>query len=132
PRTSPARTGGVAMPPSCSSSSTARQPPRLIPEPADMPVTGSARDAATVPEILFICVHNAGRSIAAAVLTEHYAKGRVRVRSAGSEPGSEVNPAVAQVLRERGLDPDRHFPKPLTDAAARTADVIVSMGCGDA
>ena len=64
-----------------------------------MPVTGSARDAATVPEILFVCVHNAGRSIAAAVLTEHYAKGRVRVRSAGSEPGSEVNPAVAQVLR---------------------------------
>ena len=81
-----------------------------------------------MPEILFICVHNAGRSMAAAVLTEHYAKGRVR----GSEPGSEVNPAVAQVLRERGLDPDRHFPKPLTDAAARTADVIVSMGCGDA
>jgi len=97
-----------------------------------MPVTGSARDAATVPEILFVCVRNAGRSIAAAVLTEHYAKGRVRARSAGSEPGSEVTPAVAQVLRDRALDPDRHFPQPLTDAAARAADVIVSMGCGDA
>jgi protein-tyrosine-phosphatase len=77
-------------------------------------------------------VHNAGRSIAAAVLTEHHGGGRVRVRSAGSAPGSEVNPAVAAVLRERGLDPDRQFPKPLTDQAARDADVIVTMGCGDA
>jgi arsenate reductase len=84
------------------------------------------------PEVLYVCVHNAGRSIAAAVLTEHHGQGRVRVRSAGSSPGSEVNPAVAAVLRERGLDPDRQFPKPLTDAAAREADVIVTMGCGDA
>ena len=73
-----------------------------------------------------------GRSVAAAVLTDHYAQGRVHVRSAGSEPGTEVNPAVAEVLRERGLDPDQQFPKPLTDEAARAADVIVTMGCGDA
>jgi arsenate reductase len=85
-----------------------------------------------VPEILYLCVHNAGRSIAAAVLTEHYAQGRARVRSAGSAPGRAVNPAVAAVLRERGLDPDQQFPKPLTDEAARSADVIVTMGCGDA
>ena len=85
-----------------------------------------------VPQILFICVHNAGRSIAAAVLTDHYGQGRVNVRSAGSAPGVEVNPAVATVLRERGLDPDQQFPKPLTDEAARDADVIVTMGCGDA
>ena len=85
-----------------------------------------------VPEVLYVCIHNAGRSVAAAVLTEHYGRGRVRVRSAGSEPGSEVNPVVAQVLRERGLDPDQQFPKPLTDEAARAADVIVTMGCGDA
>ena len=85
-----------------------------------------------VPEILYVCVHNSGRSIAAAVLTEHYGGGRVHVRSAGSAPGSEVNPAVATVLRERGLDPDHQFPKPLTDEAARDADVIVTMGCGDA
>jgi arsenate reductase len=85
-----------------------------------------------VPEVLYVCIHNAGRSVAAAVLTEHYAQGRVRVRSAGSEPGSEVNPVVAQVLRERGLDPDQQFPKPLTDEAARAADVIITMGCGDA
>jgi protein-tyrosine-phosphatase len=84
-----------------------------------------------VPEVLYVCIHNAGRSVAAAVLTEHYAQGRVRVRSAGSRPGSEVNPVVAEVLRERGLDPDRQFPKPLTDEAARAADVIVTMGCGD-
>jgi len=86
----------------------------------------------SVPEVLYVCTHNAGRSVAAAVLTDHYAQGRVHVRSAGSEPGTEVNPAVAEVLRERGLDPDQQFPKPLTDEAARAADVIVTMGCGDA
>jgi protein-tyrosine-phosphatase len=85
----------------------------------------------SVPEVLYVCIHNAGRSVAAAVLTEHYAGGRVRVRSAGSQPGSQVNPVVAEVLRERGLDPDQQFPKPLTDEAARAADVIVTMGCGD-
>jgi protein-tyrosine-phosphatase len=77
----------------------------------------------TLPEILYVCIHNAGRSVAAAVLTNHYGAGRVRVRSAGSAPGTEINPAVAAVLRERGLDPDREFPK--------EADVIVTMGCGD-
>ena len=84
------------------------------------------------PEVLYVCTHNAGRSVAAAVLTEHYAQGRVQVRSAGSDPGSGINPAVAAVLRERGLDPDQQFPKPLTDEAARAADVIITMGCGDA
>jgi arsenate reductase (thioredoxin) len=84
-----------------------------------------------IPAVLYVCIHNAGRSVAAAVLTEHYANGRVHVRSAGSQPGSEINPVVAAVLRERGLDPDRQFPKPLTDEAARAADVIVTMGCGD-
>jgi protein-tyrosine-phosphatase len=84
------------------------------------------------PEILYVCIHNSGRSVAAAVLTDHFAQGRVHVRSAGSEPGSEINPVVAEVLRERGLDPDQEFPKPLTDEAARAADVIITMGCGDA
>ena len=86
----------------------------------------------TMPEILYVCIHNSGRSVAAAVLTDHYARGRVHVRSAGSQPGSAINGAVAQVLRERGLDPDNEFPKPLTDEAARAADVIITMGCGDA
>jgi arsenate reductase (thioredoxin) len=85
----------------------------------------------STPEVLYVCIHNAGRSVAAAVLTEHYAQGRAQVRSAGSDPGTTINPAVAAVLRERGLDPDREFPKPLTDEVARTADVIITMGCGD-
>lgn len=85
-----------------------------------------------VPEILVVCTHNAGRSVAARVLLDHYGKDRVVVRSAGSAPGDAINPAVAQVLTERGLDVSREFPKPLTDEAARSADVIITMGCGDA
>jgi arsenate reductase len=84
-----------------------------------------------VPVVLFLCIHNSGRSLAAKVLLEHYARGRVEVRSAGSEPGDQLNPSVVAVLRERGLDPSREFPKPLTDDAARAADVVVTMGCGD-
>ena len=83
------------------------------------------------PVVLFLCVHNAGRSLAAKVLLDHYAKGRVDVRSAGSEPGDGLNPAVVAVLIERGLDPAKEFPKLLTDETAREADVIVTMGCGD-
>ena len=83
------------------------------------------------PVVLFLCVHNAGRSLAARVLLDHYAQGRVDVRSAGSEPADQLNPSVLAILRERGLDPAQEFPKPLTDEAARAADVIVTMGCGD-
>jgi len=84
------------------------------------------------PVVLFLCVHNAGRSLAARVLLDHYARGRIDVRSAGSEPASQLNPSVLAVLAERGLDASREFPKPLTDEAAREADVVVTMGCGDA
>jgi len=84
------------------------------------------------PIVLFLCTHNAGRSAAARVLLDHYAKGRVEVLSAGSEPGDQINPAVVQILTERGLDATREFPKPITDEIARAADVIVTMGCGDA
>lgn len=83
------------------------------------------------PVVLFVCIHNAGRSLAAKVLLDHYAAGRVDVRSAGSEPASELNPSVVAVLEERGLDASREFPKPLTDTDARSADVVVTMGCGD-
>jgi protein-tyrosine-phosphatase len=83
------------------------------------------------PIVLFLCVHNAGRSLAARVLLEHYAQGRVRVESAGSEPGHALNPSVVALLTERGLDVSREFPKPLTDTLGRQADVIVTMGCGD-
>ena len=84
------------------------------------------------PEVLFVCVHNAGRSQAAAALLAHHAQGRVRVRSAGSAPGDSINPGVRAVLAERGLDISREVPKRLTDEAAGEADVIVTMGCGDA
>ena len=84
------------------------------------------------PVVLFVCTHNAGRSVAGRVLLDHYAKGRIEVRSAGSEPASELNPSIIAVLRERGLDPSREIPKQLTDESARDADVVVTMGCGDA
>jgi protein-tyrosine-phosphatase len=83
------------------------------------------------PVVLFLCTHNAGRSLAARVLLDHYAQGRVDVHSAGSEPADQLNPSVLAILRERGLDPTREFPKPLTDETAQVADVIVTMGCGD-
>jgi arsenate reductase (thioredoxin) len=84
------------------------------------------------PIVLFLCTHNAGRSVAARALLDHYAGGRVEVLSAGSAPADQINPAVVEVLRERGLDTSKEFPKPITDGAARAADVIVTMGCGDA
>jgi arsenate reductase len=83
------------------------------------------------PVVLFLCTHNAGRSLAASVLLDKYSEGRVRVESAGSEPGDELNPSVVAVLRERGLDPSKEFPKSITDETAQIADVIVTMGCGD-
>ena len=85
-----------------------------------------------VPEVLFVCVHNAGRSQMAAALLDHYAEGRVRVHSAGSAPAEEINPAVLRVMAELGLDLSAEKPKRLTDESAREADVIVTMGCGDA
>ena len=84
------------------------------------------------PVVLFLCVHNAGRSVAGRVLLDHYAAGRIEVLSGGSDPGAELNPSVVAVLAERGLDAGAEFPKPVSDEAARAADVIVTMGCGDA
>ena len=83
------------------------------------------------PVVLFACVHNSGRSVAAKVLTEHYATGRVQVRSAGSEPGAGINPAVAQVLAERGLSTAAEVPKLLDFATVEAADVVITMGCGE-
>ena len=82
--------------------------------------------------VLFVCVHNAGRSQMAAALLAHRGGERVRVRSAGSEPADDVNPAVVVVMRELGLDLAGETPKPLADEAVREADVVVTMGCGDA
>lgn len=88
--------------------------------------------ASPVPEILFVCEQNAGRSQMAAVLTNHLAQGRVHVRSAGSSPIAELNPSVVAVMAELGLDMSQEFPKPLTDDVVQAADVVITMGCGDA
>ena len=86
----------------------------------------------SVPEVLFVCVENAGRSQMAAALLEHRAAGRVRVRSAGSRPAERVNPAVVEAMKEIGLDLSHESPKQLADEAVRSADAVVTMGCGDA
>ncbi|HUD79587.1 MAG TPA: arsenate reductase ArsC [Streptosporangiaceae bacterium] len=83
-------------------------------------------------EVLFVCTHNAGRSQMAAALLSHEAAGRVRVTSAGSQPASQLNPAVVQAMAEIGLDIAREFPKRLTSDQVQAADVVITMGCGDA
>lgn len=85
-----------------------------------------------VPEVLFVCVHNAGRSQMAAALLDHYGQGRVIVRSAGSAPGDTINPAVVEVMTEIGIDISRKYPTPLTTDVVQTSDVVITMGCGDA
>ena len=85
-----------------------------------------------VAEVLFVCVHNAGRSQMAAALLDHHAQGKVVVRSAGSAPGDTINPAVVQVMAELGLDLSKRFPQPLTTEAVEASDVVITMGCGDA
>jgi len=82
--------------------------------------------------VLFVCVHNAGRSQMASALLDRRSGGRIDVRSAGSAPADELNPVVVAVMAELGLDLSREFPKPLTDSAVRGADVVITMGCGDA
>ena len=82
--------------------------------------------------MLFVCVHNAGRSQMAAALLDHHANGRVVVRSAGSDPADRLNPAVVAAMAEVGIDLSREFPKPLTDQSVRAADAVITMGCGDA
>jgi len=88
--------------------------------------------AKDVPEVLFVCVQNAGRSQMAAGLMSYRAAGKVHVRSAGSDPAEEINPAVVEAMAELGVDLDEEFPKPLTDEVVRAADAVITMGCGDA
>ena len=82
--------------------------------------------------MLFVCTHNAGRSQMAAGLVKLRSQGRIHVRSAGSTPGEEINPAAVEAMTELGVDMSEEFPKPITDEAVRAADVVVTMGCGDA
>ncbi|MEU1036261.1 arsenate reductase ArsC [Streptomyces mirabilis] len=85
-----------------------------------------------LPRVLFVCSHNAGRSQMAAALLAHRAEGHVVVSSAGTHPGAAVEPVVAQVLTEAGVDLSDAFPKPLTDEVVQAADIVITMGCGDA
>jgi protein-tyrosine-phosphatase len=89
-------------------------------------------DAPDVPEVLFVCVHNAGRSQMAAALLAHHAQGRVRVRSAGSAPADQVNPAVVEVMDELGIDVSQEVPTKLLTEDVAASDVVITMGCGDA
>src|SRR4051794_4594991 len=101
----------------------AASPPRLSP---------ATEVAEHLPEILFVCVHNAGRSQMAAALLERKAGERVRVISAGSEPADRLNPAVVEAMNEIGIDISAERPKRLEDGMVREADVVITMGCGDA
>jgi protein-tyrosine-phosphatase len=85
----------------------------------------------STPEVLFVCIHNAGRSQMAAALLDHQAAGKVRVTSAGSQPASQLNPAMVAAMAEIGLDISREYPKPLTTSQVQAADVVITMGCGD-
>ncbi|UPT43244.1 MULTISPECIES: arsenate reductase ArsC [Streptomyces] len=85
-----------------------------------------------VPEVLFVCTENAGRSQLAAALLRHRLQGAVHVLSAGSDPGVEIAPVVRRLLSEVGLDSGEEFPKPLTPEVVTSADVVVTLGCGDA
>jgi arsenate reductase (thioredoxin) len=85
-----------------------------------------------VPEVLFVCVQNAGRSQIAAGLLDKLGAGRVHVRSAGSDPADRINPNVVRAMAEVGVDISKEFPKPMTDEVVRDADAVVTMGCGDA
>jgi arsenate reductase (thioredoxin) len=84
------------------------------------------------PEVLFVCVQNAGRSQMAAGLLRLRSRGRIQVRSAGSDPGEQINPNAVTALEEVGVDMSEAYPKPLTDEVVRAADVVITMGCGDA
>ena len=83
------------------------------------------------PSVLFVCVHNAGRSQMAAAFLSQLSRGAVEVRSAGSEPADQVNPAAVEAMAEVGIDIAAERPKILTDQAVRTSDVVITMGCGD-
>jgi protein-tyrosine-phosphatase len=110
--------------------------PILVARHAKEQLTAAAqaegRIAKATPELLFVCVQNAGRSQMAAALAEHLSAHRVHVRSAGSAPADQINPLVVEVLAERGIALTTAYPKPLSDNVIGAADVIITMGCGDA
>ncbi|MBE0011499.1 MULTISPECIES: arsenate reductase ArsC [unclassified Arthrobacter] len=88
-------------------------------------------DSPTKPSVLFVCVHNAGRSQMAAAFLTTLSEGRIEVRSAGSQPAESINPSAVEAMRELGIDMSAEIPKVLTDDAVKDSDVVVTMGCGD-
>lgn len=99
-----------------------------------MPVATDDADAPVAPrtpQVVFACVRNGGRSVIGRVLTEHYAQGRVRAESAGTQPGEHIHPEVAQALHELGLDTSQERPKVLTHETVATSDVAITLGCGE-
>ncbi|MGH7863171.1 MAG: arsenate reductase ArsC [Candidatus Dormibacteraceae bacterium] len=104
---------------------------RFTRERLDAIARSQGETVSETPEVLFVCVHNAGRSQMAAALLNHRAEGRIHVRSAGSDPADRLNPAVVEAMSEIGIDISHELPKPLTDEAVRASDVVITMGCGD-
>ncbi len=94
-------------------------------------MTAETTPETTKPSVLFVCVHNAGRSQMAAAWLEHLSRGRIEVRSAGSAPRDSVNPAAVEAMAEEGIDISANTPKVLTPEAVQASDVVVTMGCGD-
>ena len=93
---------------------------------------GDPPEMIDMPSVLFVCVHNAGRSQMAAALLQHHSMGRIKVRSAGSAPGEQINPAAVQALQEWGIDVSQLEPKKLDPLVVEQSDVVITMGCGDA
>jgi len=104
---------------------------KLTRQRLDAKAQAEGKQAKRVPEVLFVCTHNAGRSQMAAVLAHHYAGDALHIRTGGSAPGGRIHPEVAQAMKQIGLSLDDEFPKPLTDEVVAAADVVVTMGCGD-
>jgi protein-tyrosine-phosphatase len=104
---------------------------RLTRERLEALATTRGLVAKRVPEVLFVCVHNAGRSQMAAALTRHYAGTALHIRTGGSDPGSRIHPEVVAAMKTIGLSLEEEFPKPLTDDVLGAADVVITMGCGD-
>lgn len=104
---------------------------RLARERLTAAAQAEGRITKTVPEILFVCVQNAGRSQMAAAIAAHFAPDRIHVRSAGSQPTGQIDPVVLEALAEHGIATDQAYPKPLSEEVVRAADVVVTMGCGD-
>lgn len=98
----------------------------------DRTAPGTTTGTARRPSVLFVCVHNAGRSQMAATYLTHLSEGRIEVRSAGSAPAESVNPAAVEAMAEEGIDMSAQTPKILTDQAVQDSDVVITMGCGDA